>query len=349
MLLGLPGDNTYANYREANRALWRLTLLPLAGKILGGLAEGLRAVVPEADAGGRSRPRAGAGRGPRAAVGAGHRRRFPRPTTRSARCSGCRTRRGDASMNREDMLARLIAQARGRGRRPGDAARDRRGSERARRDARARAARARRRRARRTTSTNCASCSARGATPRRARGRRRSSGSCAALLALLLIGIAVRLGVPGDAQVTCASPAMPRCSTSPTRRATRSAPGAFARTLAERARAAAAATGSTGRRSAIGWVEQRRRGCARAAGDRRHRPRRQPRGGAAARRRGERAELRLPRARLSPRPPRGAMLEDIELLEVSLVTHPLQHGARVHLRSTTPSCDFQPRPLANER
>ena len=41
MLLGLPGDNTYANYREANRALWRLTLLPLAGKILGGLADGL--------------------------------------------------------------------------------------------------------------------------------------------------------------------------------------------------------------------------------------------------------------------------------------------------------------------
>ncbi|RDC61001.1 uncharacterized protein HME9302_02218 [Alteripontixanthobacter maritimus] len=41
MLLGLPGDNTYANYREANRALWRLTLLPLAGKILSGLSEGL--------------------------------------------------------------------------------------------------------------------------------------------------------------------------------------------------------------------------------------------------------------------------------------------------------------------
>ena len=47
MLLGLPGDNTYANYREANRALWRLTLLPLAGKILGGLSEGLRAWFPE--------------------------------------------------------------------------------------------------------------------------------------------------------------------------------------------------------------------------------------------------------------------------------------------------------------
>ena len=41
MLLGLPGDSTYANYREANRALWRLTLLPLAGKILAGIAEGL--------------------------------------------------------------------------------------------------------------------------------------------------------------------------------------------------------------------------------------------------------------------------------------------------------------------
>jgi HK97 family phage portal protein len=41
MLLGLPGDNTYSNYREANRALWRLTLLPLAHKLLSALAEGL--------------------------------------------------------------------------------------------------------------------------------------------------------------------------------------------------------------------------------------------------------------------------------------------------------------------
>ena len=43
MLLGLPGDNTYANYREANRALWRLTLLPLAAKIGNALAGGLAA------------------------------------------------------------------------------------------------------------------------------------------------------------------------------------------------------------------------------------------------------------------------------------------------------------------
>lgn len=42
MLLGLPGDATYANYREANKALWRLAILPLAGKILDALAEGLR-------------------------------------------------------------------------------------------------------------------------------------------------------------------------------------------------------------------------------------------------------------------------------------------------------------------
>ncbi len=48
MLLGLPGDNTYANYREANRALWRLTLLPLAGKILSGLSEGLAPWFPDA-------------------------------------------------------------------------------------------------------------------------------------------------------------------------------------------------------------------------------------------------------------------------------------------------------------
>ncbi|WP_133366661.1 phage portal protein [Qipengyuania sediminis] len=48
MLLGLPGDNTYANFREAGRALWRLTLLPLAERILGGLAHGLGPWFPEA-------------------------------------------------------------------------------------------------------------------------------------------------------------------------------------------------------------------------------------------------------------------------------------------------------------
>src|SRR6202008_70839 len=32
MLLGIPGDNTYANYREANLAFWRQTVLPLVAK-----------------------------------------------------------------------------------------------------------------------------------------------------------------------------------------------------------------------------------------------------------------------------------------------------------------------------
>jgi phage portal protein BeeE len=33
MLLGIPGDNTYANYQEANRAFYRLTILPLMTRI----------------------------------------------------------------------------------------------------------------------------------------------------------------------------------------------------------------------------------------------------------------------------------------------------------------------------
>jgi HK97 family phage portal protein len=46
MLLGLPGDSTYANYREANRALWRLTVLPLGEKILSGIGGALGAWWP---------------------------------------------------------------------------------------------------------------------------------------------------------------------------------------------------------------------------------------------------------------------------------------------------------------
>ncbi|MGV3490725.1 MAG: phage portal protein [Devosia sp.] len=33
MLLGIPGDNTYANYAEANRAFWRQTVLPLVKRV----------------------------------------------------------------------------------------------------------------------------------------------------------------------------------------------------------------------------------------------------------------------------------------------------------------------------
>lgn len=37
MLLGIPGDNTYSNYAEANRAFYRQTVLPLAARIYGAL------------------------------------------------------------------------------------------------------------------------------------------------------------------------------------------------------------------------------------------------------------------------------------------------------------------------
>jgi HK97 family phage portal protein len=46
MLLGLPGDSGYANYREANKALWRLAILPVAATVLGGIADGLKGWFP---------------------------------------------------------------------------------------------------------------------------------------------------------------------------------------------------------------------------------------------------------------------------------------------------------------
>ncbi len=55
MLLGIPGDNTYANYAEANRALWRQTVIPLVRSVVGALShwlspgfEGVR-LVPDFD------------------------------------------------------------------------------------------------------------------------------------------------------------------------------------------------------------------------------------------------------------------------------------------------------------
>lgn len=38
LLLGIPGDNTYANYAEANRALWRQSVVPLVRRICDALA-----------------------------------------------------------------------------------------------------------------------------------------------------------------------------------------------------------------------------------------------------------------------------------------------------------------------
>jgi HK97 family phage portal protein len=41
MLLGIPGDNTYANFQEANRVFWRQTVLPLASRVGASLAQWL--------------------------------------------------------------------------------------------------------------------------------------------------------------------------------------------------------------------------------------------------------------------------------------------------------------------
>ncbi len=41
MLLGIPGDNTYANYKEANLAFWRQTVLPLVNRTCGALGRWL--------------------------------------------------------------------------------------------------------------------------------------------------------------------------------------------------------------------------------------------------------------------------------------------------------------------
>jgi HK97 family phage portal protein len=48
MLLGIPGDNTYSNYREGNLAFWRQTALPLAQKAARGIEAWLGDRWPEA-------------------------------------------------------------------------------------------------------------------------------------------------------------------------------------------------------------------------------------------------------------------------------------------------------------
>jgi len=48
MLMGMPGDATYANYQEANRAFYRLTVLPLAAKVMADLSHWLMGFSGEA-------------------------------------------------------------------------------------------------------------------------------------------------------------------------------------------------------------------------------------------------------------------------------------------------------------
>ena len=47
MLLGIPGDNTYANYREANLAFWRMTILPLVQRTVRALEDWFSGVTTE--------------------------------------------------------------------------------------------------------------------------------------------------------------------------------------------------------------------------------------------------------------------------------------------------------------
>lgn len=48
MLLGIPGDNTYSNYREANLAFWKQTVLPLVKKTANALTNWFSPIYPEA-------------------------------------------------------------------------------------------------------------------------------------------------------------------------------------------------------------------------------------------------------------------------------------------------------------
>jgi len=47
MLLGIPGDNTYSNYAEANRALYRQTVLPLSRRVFGAISGWLAPAMGE--------------------------------------------------------------------------------------------------------------------------------------------------------------------------------------------------------------------------------------------------------------------------------------------------------------
>lgn len=47
MLLGIPGDATYANYQEAHRAFYRLTVLPLLERVTGALSHWLNVFTAE--------------------------------------------------------------------------------------------------------------------------------------------------------------------------------------------------------------------------------------------------------------------------------------------------------------
>ncbi len=107
-------------------------------------------------------------------------------------------------------------------------------------------------------------------------------------------------------------------------------PGAFARTLAERGHGPLPLFWQHNPEQRIGWVEQ-------AAEDERGlrviaRIDNRAGGAAAALQSGKVTGLSFGyRARAFDRDAQGRELRDIDLFEVSLVTHPMQHDARVHM------------------
>ena len=127
---------------------------------------------------------------------------------------------------------------------------------------------------------------------------------------LRLAGYAALFGIPDGAQDTIR-------------------PGAFRRTLAGRDEPLPLLwQHRPGQR--IGWIERAeedRRGVGGSAGRAAPGPRAGP-----APRGGEIGGLGLGcRPRQYERSGKGRLLHDIELFEISLVSHPLQHGARVHM------------------
>jgi len=47
MLLGIPGDATYANYQEAHRAFYRLSVLPMVSRVAAGIGHWLAGFTGE--------------------------------------------------------------------------------------------------------------------------------------------------------------------------------------------------------------------------------------------------------------------------------------------------------------
>ena len=111
MLLGIPGDYTYANYAEANRAFYRQTVLPLLGRTAAAFGDWLAPVLRRRPAP-RARPRRdrGARRRARGAVAARRRGRLPH-RGRKARSRGLSSRLQGVQDTMRQLLNRCFRSA----------------------------------------------------------------------------------------------------------------------------------------------------------------------------------------------------------------------------------------------